>query len=1185
MALTLRALFVSLLVVAGMAYGSPVSGAPGSETPAYFLVDGSQVPINLASHGQYLIDPAGDITLESLLADPRPGQWQKSNSETPNFGFTHNVVWARYHIVPSDDAFEQAFLVIGYPLLDQVDVHIFKEGGKIHHYHVGDRLPFKERPIQHRNFLLPLSLQPDSQYVIYVRIETTSSLQFPISLWDQTRFWESDDSNMLNHALYLGAMGIMVLYNLVLFFYLRERAYLYYVGFVLGIIGFQTGLDGFAYQRFFPAQPWLQSKVVSVSIIFEILMATLFAKHFLSLNRTRTDNFMRLTNGLVLLSVVLMAVVIWLPYSKVIQPTTVVAAAVCLFWLAMGIYEWMSGNHSARLFVLAWASLVAGVVVLSLNKNGFLPRVFMTENAMVLGSLGQVLLFSLALASRINQERDEKAKATKAALLANEKAVASLSRVKALYEESLDGMFKCNQKGEFVHANPAMADILGFASVDDLMRSGFSFKEDMFANHDELKALFKALRDVGAVNGFDAELFNNDREYFWGSLSIRMVAGEEGSRRYFEGSLRDISERRAKEKAELERKAAYEASQAKSHFLANMSHEIRTPLTAIIGFAESIRDRGISKEDEQNYIGTIVRSSQHLLHVINEILDSSKIEANKLDIEILEVDLFAVVQEVQSVCEMKAREKGLDFNIVYEFPLPRFIYTDLTRIKQILLNLTSNALKFTESGRITITVFLRKDSHQIGFRVTDTGIGMTKDQQARVFEAFTQADSSTTRMHGGTGLGLSIARKLAQLMGGDITLTSELDKGSTFEVVIDHGELGEVQWVSAITEAGIAKEQNTETVKIPRLRGDILYAEDNIDNQSLVSMLVKPTGATLKIVSNGAQAMAEALRHQYDLILMDIQMPMMSGTTATRLLRENGYKNPIVAMTANLMDYEIKEYFSVGCNGYLAKPMHKSRFYDVLALYLQAEPEQSAAAPKTPAMRGKVLVADDVPENLVLLTSKLKKYGLEVTTVEDGHRAVEEALMGDFSLVLMDLNMPTMSGEEAVTLLRSAGFQEPIVALTAEDDSTTIQRLLVNGFDGHLLKPIDDIALGETLVAFLKQATASDETAGEDAIFQDPEFQALIDNYVAGLGRYIEQLDSALQAQDWNSMCSLAHQLKGSGGSFGFTEISATARDLEAAIKAGEVADVPDKYARLLHEIGQATSRAPYSVGDRTADD
>ncbi|MCG8313586.1 MAG: response regulator [Pseudomonadales bacterium] len=1141
-------------------------------------VDSFRVPFNLAPKGYYLIDSKGEYNISAVRSEGFNARWEPHTDEIPNFGFTDDVVWAYYLIQPRDEGFAQGVVEVGYPLLDDLEIFVFENDLQLAHYKLGDTKTFDARPVQHQNFVIPVSFKKDSIYAVCLRVDTASSVQFPVVLWDQMRFWEADARNTLGQVVYLGAMAIMVLYNLVLFFYLRERAYIYYVALVLGAIGFQSGIDGLAFQRFFPDYPLLQEKIVSVSIAIQILMATLFAKNFLAINNARKKlndwvNAIAVLNGLLLLATCL------LPYVLIIQPVAISAAVNSTFWLVIGIQEWRRGNYSAKLFVLAWISFVIGVVILVLNKYAILPRSYFTENATVIGTLAQVVLFSLALASRIDQERNEKAKATKDALLANQKAVENLRKFQDLYEDSVDGMFKCNQKGEFLHANPAMAKMLNFPDVKSLMQSKFSVKEDMFANGDELNELFKKLRDLGSVREFDAELRSRYGDNFWGSLSIRMLQDEQGKRRYFEGSLRDITVRREKEKAELERKAADEATQAKSYFLANMSHEIRTPLTAIIGFAESVQAGGLSEQEERSYVGTIIRNSQHLLHVINEILDLSKIEAKKLETEVIQINLFSALHEVQSTCEMKARDKGLDFNIVYEFPLPRYIYSDLTRLKQILLNLTSNALKFTEKGSITITVFYKKEKHQIGFRVADTGIGMTQGQQERVFEAFTQADSSTTRLHGGTGLGLSIAKQLAELMGGHIIVCSELDVGSTFELLVDSGEIAEGEWIHDISEAGVQKDVTNDIVVVPKLTGNILYAEDNQDNQNLISMLVKPTGASLKVVDNGAEAMAEALRQEYDLILMDIQMPMMSGTTATRLLRENGYQNPIVAITANLMDYEIKEYLSIGCNGYLAKPVHKNRFYEVLSLYLASttpEIEQPGGLSKD-QYTGSVLVADDLPDNRALFSSKLKKYGLSVVAVEDGQKAVEKALIKEFDLILMDLKMPNMGGEDAVRLLRSAGYQNPIVALTAEDDSATVQRLLTNGFNAHLIKPLIEEELVSVFKEYLPskrltaEASSDDEAANE--IFADPEFRALVDNYVAGLGNYVTKLDDAKNKSQWNDLQGLAHQLKGSGGSFGFQEISDAARELELALKENRLEVVPDKFEQLMYEIGAVCSR------------
>ncbi|PIE40981.1 MAG: hypothetical protein CSA49_05765, partial [Gammaproteobacteria bacterium] len=916
-----------------------------AEEPGVLVVSSEQMPFNLGSAGEYLRDPKGTLTIDDIIGDQSDAGWQHSEAAVPNFGFTEDAVWARYKIMPVDDSYSHGVMEFAAPLADYVDVYVLLDGVILKHYQLGDAYPFYQRPIEHRHFVVPVRLFEGLRYEVYIRVKTVNSLQFPVVLWNQTSFWEADSAQIMADTLYIGAMGAMILYNFALFIYLRERVYLYYVALVASTMGFQAGLEGYAYQFIFPEIPLFEANITNFFIAFQMVLAALFAKHFLNIQKEQVLPH-RLESMMLWLSVALFLLSFVIPYEQIVKPMMLSAVMMCFVFLGIGIAEWKKGNKSADLFVFAWASFVAGVVLLACNKVGLLPAIFATENALIIGTLGQAVLFSLALASRFNQAKEDKNKAAEEALEANQKAVESLAKYQTLYEESLEGMFKCNQKGEFVHANPALANMLGFSDVKALMISRFSFKEDMFADLRQVTELFKKLRSVGKVSEFEAELLNKERGSFWGSMTLRMVEDEQGHRGFFEGSLRNITERRDREKAELEKKAAFEATQAKSYFLANMSHEIRTPLTAIIGFAESLRDDQLNKSRASSYVSTIIRNSHHLLHVINDILDISKIEANKVDIELLPVDVFSLVKEIQSCWEVKAREKGLDFNVVYEFPLPRKIISDQTRLKQVLLNLTSNALKFTEKGSITLSVFLNKDKDQIGFKIQDTGVGMSQEQQSKVFDAFTQADVSTTRLHGGTGLGLSIAKQLAELMGGTLSVSSELNKGSSFAVMVNTGDLTNVEWIEDIADAGLQQEDQNSPVTIPSLVGSILYAEDNIDNQDLISMLIKPTGASLTVVNNGAEAMSQALEKTYDLILMDIQMPMMSGTTATQLLRENGYEKPIVAITANLMDYEIKQYLEAGCNSYLAKPVNKARFYEVLSLYLkEATKKQHAGQP------------------------------------------------------------------------------------------------------------------------------------------------------------------------------------------------------------------------------------------------
>ncbi|TCV85908.1 ATP-binding protein [Sulfurirhabdus autotrophica] len=385
---------------------------------------------------------------------------------------------------------------------------------------------------------------------------------------------------------------------------------------------------------------------------------------------------------------------------------------------------------------------------------------------------------------------------------------------------------------------------------------------------------------------------------------------------------------------EQARQSAEHGNQAKSQFLANMSHEIRTPLTAIIGFSESLLNSQQSMSDRMASIYTIIRNGKHLLQIINDILDISKIEAGKLDTEQIEVSPFNVLSDIQTMAHLQAEEKGLIFAIEYIFPLPKMIISDPVRLKQILLNLCSNAIKFTEKGRVTVRVGLDPLNEQMQFDVIDSGIGMTDEQQEKLFARFTQADSSITRKFGGTGLGLHLSRQLAEKLGGNITLVSQAGSGTTFTLRISTGPLKNVQYAYDISE--IAEHKTRQIApQLARLTGSVLLAEDNPDNQRLVSMYIKRTGANHTIADHGLDAVHKALSGKFDLILMDMQMPVMDGVKATEVLREKGYTGPIVALTANAMQEDKDRCIAAGCNDFLTKPLNLEHFYQILEKYLK----------------------------------------------------------------------------------------------------------------------------------------------------------------------------------------------------------------------------------------------------------
>ncbi len=390
---------------------------------------------------------------------------------------------------------------------------------------------------------------------------------------------------------------------------------------------------------------------------------------------------------------------------------------------------------------------------------------------------------------------------------------------------------------------------------------------------------------------------------------------------------------RTRELAEA-RDEAIGANRSKSAFLANMSHEIRTPLAAIIGFSETLLDPKQAMRERVDSIRTIIRGGKHLLNIINDILDVSKIEAGRLEIEQIAVNPFEVLDDVQDIVVLLAEEKRLRFDVEHAFPLPTQIVSDPLRLKQILINLCNNAIKFTHRGSVQIQVSCEPAAQRMTFRVVDTGIGMTPAQIDAVFRPFTQADASTTREYGGTGLGLYLSRQLAERLGGEISVESAPKVGSCFTLTIRTGPLDGAHFVSQWTRPVPPAETVVDEIA---LTGEVLVVEDNIDNQKLVTFLLRRVGATVAIAENGLRAVEMALAHPYDLILMDMQMPVLGGIDATRQLRARGYRAPIVALTANALKKEdVGALLEAGCDDFIAKPIHRDRLYELLARHLRS---------------------------------------------------------------------------------------------------------------------------------------------------------------------------------------------------------------------------------------------------------
>ncbi|MHB1033345.1 MAG: PAS domain-containing hybrid sensor histidine kinase/response regulator [Pirellulales bacterium] len=529
---------------------------------------------------------------------------------------------------------------------------------------------------------------------------------------------------------------------------------------------------------------------------------------------------------------------------------------------------------------------------------------------------------------------------------------------RAITTSAQDAVIIHDQDATITYWNDAATTIFGYTPGEAVGRHlpTFLIPERFHPQFFEIVGrLRKSGRDIEGGSMLEVTVVRKGGEGFPAEISLASVMFR-GKWRGI-GIVRDITERKRAEQrlrdqtialrsanqrlVELH-EAAQAASRAKSEFLANMSHEIRTPMTAILGFAENLRAMDLSESEKRNAIDTICRNGEHLLQLINDILDLSKIEADKLAIQRVACSVFQIIADVRLMMQNRAGAKGLLLDVQYEGPLPETIHSDPGRLRQILANLVGNAVKFTETGGVRILARMAAQDAEpmLQIDVTDTGIGMTGQQIKRVFNSFTQADESTNRRFGGTGLGLAISRRLANLLGGDITVASELGEGSTFTVTIPTGPLAGVAVVDR-PQADLAAPKETVTepaafVEAVDLDCRVLLAEDGLDNQRLISFILRKAGARVILAENGKIAcdrIAAAAKsgESFDAVLMDMQMPVLDGYEATRRLRALGYRGPIIALTAHAMVGDREKCLEVGCDDYLSKPIDRERLLMVLA--------------------------------------------------------------------------------------------------------------------------------------------------------------------------------------------------------------------------------------------------------------